>query len=178
MSEDAQIVTTTVSAVFASIDTVTNSYATKTVRTQWYNEMKIDTKSRFVGGQGAKSVWQENQKLQFFWIRTACLSRSGFQWDKLAAECQNPVREKSHSLSTHEWVASLSVCARVYVILCVWLLYRHCGVIFDSNDVGPSQIDRRGRRGWEQEWEMRQEENESEKAWEKKIVTQWSKSGQ
>lgn len=34
-----------------------------------------------------------------------------------AAECQNPVGEeekkKSHSLSTHEWAASTSVCARV-----------------------------------------------------------------
>lgn len=50
------------------------------------------------------------------------------------------------------------MCVPVYVILCVWLLYWHCSVIFDNNDVEPSQIDRKGRREYEQEWETRQGE--------------------
>lgn len=40
----------------------------------------------------------------------------------------------------------------------------YCSVISNSNDVGPPQIDRQEKRECEQEQEMRQKENESDRA--------------
>lgn len=43
------------------------------------------------GGEWLKASDGKNQRLQLFRVHTAYLSHSGFRWDKLAAECQNPV---------------------------------------------------------------------------------------
>lgn len=94
-------------------------------------------------------------------VHAAYLSHSRFQWDKLTAECQNPVWGKK-SLSFNTWVGGKYECVRLYMRYCVCGFWIGTAVwFFDSNDVGPSQIDRRRRREWEQEWETRQEENES-----------------
>lgn len=109
----------------------------------------------------------------FFWARIACLSLLDSSGTSLllSVRTQPQTKKKKKTLSTHEWAVSTSVCVCLSVILLVWLLYWHCSVIFDSNDVGPSQIDRRRRREWEQEWETRQEENESIRAWEEEKLS-------
>lgn len=56
------------------------------------------------------------------------------------------------------------MCASICDIVRVAFVLRYCGVMSDSNDVGPSQIDRQGKRECEQEWEVRQEDNESDRA--------------
>lgn len=43
------------------------------------------------GGEWLKASDGKNQRLQLFRVHTAYLSHSGSRWDKLAAECQNPV---------------------------------------------------------------------------------------
>lgn len=134
-------------------------------------------------GPGAKSVWQENQRLHFFRVHTAYLSHSGFLWDcgrslPLSVRTQSGEKKKreSHFLSTHEWAVSTCVHACVWDIVCVWLLYWHCSVIFDSNDVGPLQIDRRGKERMRTRWGKREKRaTQPERNF---FVTQWSKSGQ
>lgn len=54
-------------------------------------------------------------------------------------------KKKKVALFQHMSGRRARACAPVYVTLCVRLLYWRRGVIFDSNDVGPLQIDRRGR---------------------------------
>lgn len=96
------------------------------------------------GGEWLKASDGKNQRLQLFRVHTAYLSHSGFRWDKLAAECQNPVWEKV-TLFQHEWAASVYVCVCLYVTLSVlcatFVLAPQCDFFsfsfFDSNDVGP-----------------------------------------
>lgn len=68
-------------------------------------------KQCFLGARGLKVSDREIKDSSSSEFTLLCLSYSGFLWEKLAAECQNPVGEKSHSLSTHEWVVSTTVCA-------------------------------------------------------------------
>lgn len=91
-----------------------------------------------LGPGGLKASDRKNQRL----TSSHCLSVSLMVLlGKARCRVSEPSWREEKPLFQREWAASTSVCAPVYVILRAWLLYWHCSVVFDNNDVEPSQID-------------------------------------
>lgn len=170
-SQDTHIVTAIVSAVLVSVDTATSSYAHQ-------NSKETITQSDKDGGRvvfGDRGLKVSDRKIKDSssseFTLLVCVTQDSSGTGLLLSVRTQWEKKKKLALFQHMSGRQVQVRVPVYVIFCVWLLYWHRSVIFDSNDVGPSQIDRRGRREWVQEWETRQEENESNRAWEREKLS-------
>lgn len=107
-----------ISAACVSIRTPMSSYAHQNGEATM-TQSDEDRDQAFFGGDTGLKVSDRKIKAssssEFTLLVCLTLDSSGTSF---TAKCQNPVRDKSHFLSTHKWAEST-----VWVILCVWLLY-------------------------------------------------------
>lgn len=99
------------------------SMHTKTERRQWHNPDEDGDKLCFFGGaRGLKvSDRQIRDSSSSEFTLLVCLTQDSSGRSLLLSVRTQSEKKKSHSLSTHEWVASTSVC------VCLYMWYCACG---------------------------------------------------